>query len=77
MKKLLSGTFFILLILGNALSAQNLTLDGAKQYQTIHGLGVNINPQSWNVNPEAVRDVIDSLITGMGCIYQTSSLLWF
>ena len=68
------GLFFLSV---NFVSAQNLTVDGAKKYQTIHGLGVNINPQSWNVNPEAVRDVIDSLITGMGCIYQTSSLLWF
>jgi O-glycosyl hydrolase len=50
-----------------AASAQNTTVDGAKKYQTIHGFGVNINPQSWNVNPESVKEVIDSLITGMGC----------
>lgn len=48
------------------MSAQNMTVDGAIQYQNIHGLGVNINPQSWNVNPEAVKKVLDSLITGMG-----------
>lgn len=48
-------------------SGQNLTVDGAKKFQTIHGLGVNINPQSWNVNPTAVKTVIDSLITGLGC----------
>ncbi len=67
MKKYLSRTFILIFLLGHALSAQNLTVDGAKKYQTIHGLGVNINPQSWTVNPEAVRDVIDSLIIGMGC----------
>jgi hypothetical protein len=51
----------------NAVHAQNTIVDGAKQYQTIHGFGVNINPQSWNVNHGAVKEVIDSLITGMGC----------
>ncbi len=45
----------------------NITINGGKQYQTIRGLGVNINPQSWNVNPAAVKKVIDSLITGLGC----------
>ena len=47
--------------------AQNTTVNVAKTYQTIHGLGVNINPQSWNVNPEAVKKVLDSLVTGLGC----------
>jgi O-glycosyl hydrolase len=51
----------------NTASSQNTTVNGALKYQTIHGLGVNINPQSWNVNPESVKEVIDSLITGMGC----------
>ncbi len=46
---------------------QNTRIDGAVKYQTIHGFGVNINPQSWNVNSAAVKEVIDSLITGMGC----------
>lgn len=56
-----------LLGLFNIVSAQNTTIDDAIKYQTIHGLGVNINPQSWNVNPQAVKEVIDSLINGMGC----------
>lgn len=54
-------------LLIRALFAQNTVVDATKQYQTIHGFGVNINPQSWNVNPDAVKEVIDSLITGMGC----------
>jgi len=37
------------------------------KFQTIRGLGVNANPQSWNVNPEAVKQVLDDLITGVGC----------
>jgi hypothetical protein len=48
-------------------AAQNTTINGAITFQTIHGLGVNVNPQSWNVNPIAVKKVLDSLITGMGC----------
>ena len=28
--------------------------------------GVNINPQSWNVNPDSVKKVIDSLVRGLG-----------
>ena len=32
----------------------------------MHGLGVNINPQSWNVNPDSVKKVIDSLVTRSG-----------
>lgn len=51
----------------NSVFAQNTFIDGAKKFQTIHGFGVNINPQSWNVNSSAVKEVIDSLITGMGC----------
>jgi hypothetical protein len=47
--------------------AQNIIVNGARTYQTIHGLGVNINPQSWNVNPDAVKKVIDSLVNGLGC----------
>ncbi len=47
--------------------AQNATVNMAVKHQTIHGLGVNINPQSWNVNPEAVKKVIDSLVDGLGC----------
>lgn len=51
----------------NTVSSQNTTVNGALKYQTIHGLGVNINPQSWNVNPKSVKRVLDSLVTGMGC----------
>jgi O-glycosyl hydrolase len=50
----------------NALNAQNMIVNGGIKYQTIHGLGVNINPQSWNVNPDSVKKVIDSLVTGLG-----------
>ena len=67
MRNILFALFASLVIFVNATSAQNLTVDGAKKYQKIHGLGVNINPQSWNVNPQAVKTVIDSLITGLGC----------
>lgn len=51
----------------NAALAQNTIIDGAKKYQTIRGLGVNANPQSWNVNPEAVKKLVDELVDGMGC----------
>jgi O-glycosyl hydrolase len=67
MKSYFLAAVVVILFLLNAASAQNLTVDGSKKYQTIHGLGVNINPQSWNVNPQAVKNVIDSLISGMGC----------
>jgi hypothetical protein len=60
-------TITAIILIVNAAFTQNLTVDGAKKYQIIHGLGVNINPQSWNVDPIAVKNVIDSLITGMGC----------
>ena len=66
MRKFLIG-ICLLSGLSHSVYAQNTTIDCSKKYQTIHGLGVNINPQSWNVNPEAVKNVIDSLITGMGC----------
>jgi O-glycosyl hydrolase len=66
MKKILIPIILVYTIV-NGLSAQNFTIDGSKRYQTIHGLGVNINPQSWNVNEQAVKSVIDSLITGLGC----------
>ena len=55
------------LVVVHAVGAQNTTVNGAKQFQTIHGLGVNANPQSWNVNPEAVKKVLDELIDGVGC----------
>jgi O-glycosyl hydrolase len=67
MRNMIFAAFTALFVLAFAASAQNTTVDGVKKYQTIHGFGVNINPQSWNVNPEAVKAVIDSLITGMGC----------
>jgi hypothetical protein len=67
MKKLLIITIASVFLTVNASFAQNLTMDGSVKYQTIHGLGVNINPQSWNVNAGAVKNVIDSLVTGLGC----------
>ena len=67
MKKILFMAFAVIIVFANTSMAQNTIVDGAKKYQTIHGLGVNINPQSWNVNPEAVKKVIDSLVTGLGC----------
>lgn len=67
MKNILFATCTAIFVFVNTVRAQNTKVDGARKYQTIHGLGVNINPQSWNVNPEAVKKVIDSLITGMGC----------
>ena len=51
----------------NAVDAQNITVNGAIKHQTIHGFGVNVNPQSWNVNSESVKKVLDELITGMEC----------
>ena len=58
MKKILFIAFAVIIVFANTLMAQNTIVDGARKYQTIHGLGVNINPQSWNVNPEAVKKVI-------------------
>jgi O-glycosyl hydrolase len=66
MKNILSATGLSILLLVNAVHAQNMIVNGAVKYQTLHGLGVNINPQSWNVNPDSVKKVIDSLITGLG-----------
>jgi O-glycosyl hydrolase len=67
MRNILFAAYIAIFVFTNTAFAQNTKVDGAKRYQTIHGLGVNINPQSWNVNPGAVKEVIDSLITGMGC----------
>ncbi len=67
MKNILFATGTSIFILVNGVSAQNTTVNGAKKYQIIHGLGVNINPQSWNVNSDSVKKVLDSLIFGMGC----------
>jgi O-glycosyl hydrolase len=67
MKNILFVSITALILFVNAASAQNIIVDGAKKYQSIQGLGVNINPQSWNVNPVAVKQVIDSLISGLGC----------
>jgi hypothetical protein len=67
MKTFILASVAVLLVFPNLASAQNTAINVAKIYQTIHGLGVNINPQSWNVNPESVKKVLDSLITGMGC----------
>lgn len=67
MKKTLFVICVAIFGFANPMPGQNTTVDGAVKYQTIHGLGVNINPQSWNVNPEAVKKVLDSLVTGLGC----------
>jgi O-glycosyl hydrolase len=66
MRKILITTTLVLLAWINRAAAQNTTVNGAMKYQSIHGLGVNINPQSWNVNPDSVKKVIDSLVTGLG-----------
>src|SRR3954470_22924708 len=57
----------LLFLFTNTTFAQNTIVDGGKQYQTIHGFGVNANPQSWNINPEAVKKVLDALVDSMGC----------
>src|SRR4051812_25372266 len=67
MRKLSLVFSFMLLVLVNTMFAQNTTINGDKIYQTISGFGVNANPQSWNVNPEAVKKVLNELIDGMGC----------
>lgn len=67
MTKLVLVSSAWLFVLLNSAFAQNTTINAAKKYQTIHGFGVNANPQSWNGNPEAVKKVLDELITGMGC----------
>ena len=67
MKNLSIICLVCILVSTQKLTAQNTTVNGAVTYQTIHGLGVNINPQSWNVNPGAVKKVIDSLVNGLGC----------
>jgi O-glycosyl hydrolase len=66
MKRKIFATCITFVLVSSAFG-QNTMIDCAKKYQTIHGFGVNINPQSWNVNPKAVKEVIDSLITDMGC----------
>ena len=66
MKRIFIAACSFLFILIHSATAQNLIADGAKTYQTIYGLGVNINPQSWNVNPDSVKKVIDSLVKGLG-----------
>ncbi len=66
MKHILIATCTAMFALVIAASAQNTTVNGAIKYQTIHGLGVNVNPHSWNVNPGSVKKVLDSLVTGMG-----------
>ncbi|HTN07354.1 hypothetical protein [Agriterribacter sp.] len=67
MKRIVFSTCMLLFLLANTTFSQNTTIDGSKKYQTIRGLGVNVNPQSWRDNPESVKKVLDSLITGMGC----------
>ncbi len=67
MKSSLLVACWVFLVSVSALVAQNTTVNGARTFQTIHGFGVNANPQSWNLNPEAVKKVLDELITGVGC----------
>ena len=67
MRNALLESCLVFMVAVQAAGAQNTTVNGAKEFQTIHGLGVNANPQSWNVNPEAVKKVLDDLITGVGC----------
>src|SRR6476620_1425609 len=67
MKNILFSAWAVVFVFVNTTRAQNTTVNGAQVYQTILGLGVNINPQSWNVNPGSVKKVLDSLVTGMGC----------
>ena len=67
MRNALLESCLAFLVAAHAAGAQNTTVNGAEEFQTIHGLGVNANPQSWNVNPEAVKKVLDDLITGVGC----------
>ncbi len=67
MRKCIMLNGLVLYLLVFSAQAQNTTVNAAITYQTIHGLGVNINPQSWNVNPDSVKKVIDSLVTGLGC----------
>ncbi|MEP7258609.1 MAG: hypothetical protein ABI687_09475 [Flavitalea sp.] len=62
---LLSAILFF--VCANTGHAQNTVINIAKKYQTIRGLGVNANPQSWNINPDAVKKVLDELIDGLGC----------
>ena len=66
MKNILLTAGLCIFLLVHATQAQNVMVDAGIKYQTLHGLGVNINPQSWNVNPDSVKKVIDSLITGLG-----------
>ena len=66
MKNILSTAGLCIFLFVHAAQAQNVIVDAGIKYQTLHGLGVNINPQSWNVNPDSVKKVIDSLITGLG-----------
>ncbi|MBA4166647.1 MAG: hypothetical protein H0X41_03735 [Chitinophagaceae bacterium] len=63
---------FMLLIALSVLSfsvsfSQNLIVDAGKKNQVIRSIGVNANPQSWNINPKAVAAVLDQLIDSMGC----------
>ncbi len=67
MRNVLLISCLVLLVSANEVCAQNTAVNGANKFQTIHGLGVNVNPQSWNVNPESVKKVLDDLIAGVGC----------
>ncbi|MBS1599490.1 MAG: hypothetical protein JST75_14790 [Bacteroidetes bacterium] len=62
-----SAIFFISFLMMFVASGQNTRINASVTYQTMAGLGVNINPQSWNVNPDSVKKVLDSLVFGLGC----------
>ena len=63
--KILPGLIASLLLVAS-LSAQaaNLTVDGAQRFQTIYGMGVNINVNSWNNGQ--LKPALDFLITTNG-----------
>lgn len=67
MKRMAISIYILLFVCADETFSQNTIIDGNKRYQTIRGLGVNINPQSWRDDSESVKKVLDSLIAGMGC----------
>ncbi len=54
----------LFLVTGCSVNAANLTVDGAQKFQTIDGMGVNINVNSWN-NGE-LKPALDFLVTTNG-----------
>lgn len=58
----LIGALF--LVAGLSAQAANLTVDGAQRFQTIDGMGVNINVNSWNNGQ--LKAALDFLVTSNG-----------